>query len=654
MQIFGFNLAAFNASKMRKQAGRLLKCSLIMPHLSRAYRLFPATLLQVLGWAWVSATPALQAQTDPGPVDAYDRESARAWFNTWWPRTYGEPLGFTGDPTRGVNGDISPAARNQMHLRINLYRRMAGLEAVGIDAFGNTAAQAAAVLNAANDDVTHTPPTTWKFYTQLGAQGSLGSQLTGYAGPEGIFDLIADGGPNNAATGHRGTLLEPQLTAVGIGASEPIPRSSLTSAGILAVYTSSLFSRIPRTTPEPLVVWPRGYVPYFLIPGRWSAVIPDTFFDGVLDLREVQVSVTRNGVALPIGVVRLNAGSGVVFTLDGTSEGVGGYSRFFHLSEDLWGPPMQIRDSRHKVRLSNIKVRSTGGLFNGTGLYEYEVVGYNPFLGVILPGKSADLINISTRSIAGLGSSTQIAGFIVGGASPRRVLIRAGGPWLEQFGVPGALPDPVLTLFENGTAIQTNEDWETNAALVREATRAAGAPAFAPASKDAALVTTLTPGKSYTAHVTGKGVSSGNAIVEVYDLDGRGSSQLINISTRSFVGTGASIQIGGFILRGTGPRKVLIRAGGPWLQQFGVGNILPDPVLTIYRGGTQIASNDDWSSHAEEVASAGSVTGASPFSPGSKDAAIVLTLDPEVPYTAQVSGKGEATGNAIIEVYAVP
>jgi hypothetical protein len=114
------------------------------------------------------------------------------------------------------------------------------------------------------------------------------------------------------------------------------------------------------------------------------------------------------------------------------------------------------------------------------------------------------------------------------------------------------------------------------------------------------------------------------------------------------------VQIGGFIMRGAGPRKVLVRASGPNLSKHGVKGVLGDPVLKLFEGSQQIAENNDWGEDAAVIAEASSAVGAEAFDPGSKDAAIVAVLDPDMPYTAQVSGLADATGIALIEVFAFP
>ena len=88
---------------------------------------------------------------------------------------------------------------------------------------------------------------------------------------------------------------------------------------------------------------------------------------------------------------------------------------------------------------------------------------------------------------------------------------------------------------------------------------------------------------------------TGVALVEVYDLSPETNSILGNISTRSFVQTGDNVMIGGFIVEGTQPKRVIVRAIGPELTQYGVPNILANPTLELHDGtGALIASNDNW------------------------------------------------------------
>lgn len=265
------------------------------------------------------------------------------------------------------------------------------------------------------------------------------------------------------------------------------------------------------------------------------------------------------------------------------------------------------------------------------------------------------LTNLSLRAAGGSGERTMIVGFVVPGGASRRVLLRAGGPALAALGVADVLADPrVSVLGKDGTTIATNEDWGTTADSpeVAEAMGQTGALAFADGSKDAALVTTLAAG-AYTVHVGG-GETGGVALAEIYDAGEAADGALANLSGRAYVGTGDAIAIAGFVIAGTVPKTLLIRAVGPTLTNYGVSETLADPQLTVYANGTAVAGNDNWSAanNAAWTAIAASRVGAFALPEASKDAALFVTLMPGA-YTVHVSGVGGATGVALIEIYDV-
>ena len=109
------------------------------------------------------------------------------------------------------------------------------------------------------------------------------------------------------------------------------------------------------------------------------------------------------------------------------------------------------------------------------------------------------------------------------------------------------------------------------------------------------------------------------------------------------------------MISGSGALKLLIRAVGPTLGSFGVTDALADPTITLYRGTTVLASNDNWASSANplEISTAAGAVGAFALPSGSKDAALVATL-PAGSYTAIVSGAGNTTGTALVELYVLP
>ena len=285
---------------------------------------------------------------------------------------------------------------------------------------------------------------------------------------------------------------------------------------------------------------------------------------------------------------------------------------------------------------------------------------------------TTQLANVATRGTAGAGANAMIVGFVITGAKPKQVLLRAVGPGLAAFGVPGTLADPILTLKNSaGADVATNNDWEqqtgTTAAAIGATAARVGAFALAARSKDAVILATLPPG-GYTALVSSPDSSTGAVLVEAYDADSPldPAVKLLNLSTRGYVGTGANIIIAGFVVTGPGPRTYLVRAVGPTLVNapFGLSGALLDPYLKIYRSdGTLVRENDDWDSPAAAqpslraaAASVGAFAllekrGSSP--PTGLDSVMLITLPPGG-YTAQMSGLDGATGIGLVEVYEIP
>ncbi len=246
-----------------------------------------------------------------------------------------------------------------------------------------------------------------------------------------------------------------------------------------------------------------------------------------------------------------------------------------------------------------------------------------------------------------------IGGFVIDGAVPKWVVVRAIGPSLASPAIPNALADPVLTLVRasDNTIVATNDNWQSynyssDPFLVNGIRDAGLAP---PDPRESAIGMSLAPG-AYTAIVTGAGGTSGTALVEVFEVD-TPDSPLLGISTRGQVLTSSDIVIGGFIIQGSSPQTVVVRARGPSLADAGVTGVLANPTLTLVRSSDQavIASNDDWQSgpDAAQIQASG-------FAPGDPlESAIRITLPPGA-YTALVSGAGGATGIGIVEIFPAP
>jgi hypothetical protein len=280
-------------------------------------------------------------------------------------------------------------------------------------------------------------------------------------------------------------------------------------------------------------------------------------------------------------------------------------------------------------------------------------------LGTVEAGPISTLGNISTRAFVQTGDNVVIGGFIIEGAEAKRVVIRAIGPELTQYGVPNALANPTLELHDGtGALIASNNNWVATiigGIITSDQVAAIRASGYAPGDpRESAMIVNLPPG-NYTAIVRGVANTTGVALAEVYDLSPAPNSLLGNISTRSFVQTGDNVMIGGVIVQGTEPRRVIVRAIGPELTQYGIPNPLADPTLELHDStGALIASNDNWQHTiiggiitSDQVAAI-RASGHAPRDP--RESAIIATLPPGN-YTAIVRGINNTTGVALVEVY---
>src|SRR5438552_12727101 len=207
--------------------------------------------------------------------------------------------------------------------------------------------------------------------------------------------------------------------------------------------------------------------------------------------------------------------------------------------------------------------------------------------GQIVPlGKAA---NISSRGMVGTGQNVLIAGFIISGNQPKKVIVRALGPSLSTHGVSGALADPTVTIVNSShVVVASNDNWRNT----QEAEIAASG--FAPPNDlESAIIATLAPG-SYTAVVSGKNGGTGVGLVDVYQLDAS-TSIFQSLSTRGFVGTGDDVLIGGLSIGNGEPPVIVLRAIGPTLSSFSVAQPLQDPTIELRdANGALVSFDDNW------------------------------------------------------------
>jgi glucose/arabinose dehydrogenase len=263
---------------------------------------------------------------------------------------------------------------------------------------------------------------------------------------------------------------------------------------------------------------------------------------------------------------------------------------------------------------------------------------------------SPALVNLSTRGDVGTGDNVLIGGFILTGSTTKEMIVRALGPSLTGAGVPGALANPTLDLHDgNGAVIDSNDDWQSHARQ-QDVDDAGLAPGN---SFESAIARLFQPGP-YTAIMRGVNDGTGIGLVELYDVDQGAPTNAVNISARGQVGVGDNVMIGGFIVAPGSSRTVVVRALGPSLTAAGVPGVLQNPAVELRQlvgnSSVFVAGNDDWQTPPANQ-TAVSATGLAPAN--SNEAALVATLAPGS-YTPIVTGVGNTTGVALVEIYFVP
>ena len=333
-----------------------------------------------------------------------------------------------------------------------------------------------------------------------------------------------------------------------------------------------------------------------------------------------------NGVAAP-GIARLNANGSI---------------------DTSFEAPVH-RDKRYRIATSVFKAQPDGS-FLLSGPYTFSTDSTTHSLIRLVTGQPG-AVNISTRLGVGSGENVLIEGFIVQGSagSSKKIMVRAIGPSLSQFGIADALANPLLEIHDGtGATVATNNDWKTTqigGLVTADQFAEINSSGVAPTNDlESAVIVPLQPG-SYTAVVRGVGNTTGTGVVDAFDLDAGSAARLANIATRGLVLPGDGLMIAGFIVQ-NGAVKVVARAIGPSLIDFGISTALPDTTLQLRDGnGAIVLENDDWKTgQKQELESLG-------LQPTNDLEAALVTTIPPGPYTAQIRGKGNVSGVGVVQVY---
>lgn len=318
------------------------------------------------------AADAPQApQADSGfTLDVSQREAVRLFYKTVFASSANVASGWSGSTTGCAAGDTSAAYKAATLRRVNWFRAMAGVPAsVQLDATFNAKAQQAALMMAANNQLSHFPPASWACYTATGAEAAGKSNLAlGRAGADSIAEgYMRDSGANNAAVGHRRWLLYPQTQLMGVGDAD-----GSVKANALWVFDANLFGPRPAVRDD-FVAWPpAGYVPHAAVYPRWSFSYPQADFSAAV------VTMTQDGVPLATRTEPVSNGVGentLVWFPGSYADGM------------IWARP--AGDTVYRVTLSNVLV---GGVARS---FTYAVVVFDADVAtssITLAGSAAALV----------------------------------------------------------------------------------------------------------------------------------------------------------------------------------------------------------------------------------------------------------------------
>lgn len=263
-----------------------------------------------------------------------DRDAMQKLYMEMYLPASQHPQGWT-EPGNCDPGKLSAATLKARLTEINYFRKMAGLHPVALDPEYNRKAQAAAYLMYKNGTLSHTPPKTWKCYSQDAAIGA-GSSNLGFGG--GLESYMHDHGGSNESCGHRMWILRGRAATFGYGGTN-------NTDAIYVFGKTAEYDSLPQ-----YVAWPpAGYIPTEILSERWTFALPDE----AADFSKATATLTLNGS--PISLTYTQS----------THYGDGGMS--FEIA-NWYEMEKKMRDQKVKVQIKGVKVDQE------IRSYTYEVV----------------------------------------------------------------------------------------------------------------------------------------------------------------------------------------------------------------------------------------------------------------------------------------
>ena len=310
-----------------------------------------------------------QEQAPVPGVDTTNRQQVLALYQDYYVPSNNIDPGWTGNLLTGDPGTLSVAFLDATLQRINYYRAMSGVSSdIALSALYNSECQQAALMFAAQGDISHTPPTSWFFYTAEAADAAANSNIrldsSGDEGPGAVDRYMADAEPNNFYVGHRRWFVYPPQGPMGAGA---VP-SSYTNVGTSAIWVVNYAARSMSSTLS--TSWPpAGFVPASLVFDRWSFSYLNADFTSAI------VTVNKGGVMQTVEQEPLEGNSG-----DGSNTFVGDNTIVWEMPNNVVS---EANDETYDVHLANVIVNGVPQQF------DYAVTSFNP-----------DPSNISLSAIA--------------------------------------------------------------------------------------------------------------------------------------------------------------------------------------------------------------------------------------------------------------
>ena len=328
--------------------------------LSPLVRAFALVTLS-LGFLAVLPLAASAQQSAPVPaVDTSDRGAVLDLYRNDYLPSVGLSSGWTGSVTTGEAGTVSDGFLQGTLLRINYFRSMSGLRSdLTFDAARNAMCQQAALMMSAEQNISHAPPSDWKFYTTDAAEACAASDIRlDWQGDEGALAIdrfIADDESNNTYVGHRRWLLFAGETTMASGA---VPGDDATFPGTNATWVTSVAAR-PADAPDATSWPPAGFVPAPLLFRRWSFSYLNA------DFSAAGVTVVKNGTGLSVTQETVEYQTNE----DGSGTMEGDNTLVWELPGNVVNP---AADETYQVTISNVQIDGQAKRFT------YTVTTVNP------------------------------------------------------------------------------------------------------------------------------------------------------------------------------------------------------------------------------------------------------------------------------------